>query len=158
MFARKKGFYRTCKPLFAIYCWNLESYSSRSRPVHLSMVANRFSSEWNLINSSVLNILTSHIAASYSILVLLLRLISLMIFPQTALELNGVLNSSKKQSFFHHDFLVPGFRDRFADLWATKNTDGCSVTKMLCPGFAMVSERLWATGASLWTWVHARCT
>ena len=30
-----------------------------------------------------------------------------MIFPQTALELNGVLNSSKKQALFHHDFLVP---------------------------------------------------
>ena len=28
-------------------------------------------------------------------------------FPQTALELNGVLNSSKKQSLFHHDFLFP---------------------------------------------------
>ena len=28
-------------------------------------------------------------------------------FPKTPLELNGVLNSSKKQSLFHHDFLVP---------------------------------------------------
>ena len=27
--------------------------------------------------------------------------------PQTALELNGVLNSSKKQVLFHHDFLIP---------------------------------------------------
>ena len=32
----------------------------------------------------------------------------LVVFPQTALELNGVLNSSKKPSLFHHDFLVPG--------------------------------------------------
>ena len=32
-----------------------------------------------------------------------------MIFPQTALELNGVFNSSKKQALVHHDFLVlPG--------------------------------------------------
>ena len=30
-----------------------------------------------------------------------------MIIPQTALELNGVLNSSKKQALFHHQFLVP---------------------------------------------------
>ena len=30
------------------------------------------------------------------------------LFPQTALELNGVLNSSKKPSLFHLDFLVPG--------------------------------------------------
>ena len=29
------------------------------------------------------------------------------IFPQTALELSGVLNSSKKQALFHHDFPVP---------------------------------------------------
>ena len=29
------------------------------------------------------------------------------IFPQTALELNGVLNSSKKEVLFHHQFLVP---------------------------------------------------
>ena len=28
-------------------------------------------------------------------------------FPQTALELNGVLNSSKKQALFHHHFLLP---------------------------------------------------
>ena len=28
-------------------------------------------------------------------------------FSQTALELNGVLNCSKKQALFHHDFLVP---------------------------------------------------
>ena len=28
------------------------------------------------------------------------------IFPQTALELNGVLNSSKKQVLFHHHFRV----------------------------------------------------
>ena len=27
-------------------------------------------------------------------------------FPQTALELNGVLNSSKKQALFHHHFRV----------------------------------------------------
>ena len=34
----------------------------------------------------------------------------ILIIPQTALELNRVLNSSKKQSLFHHGFLVPGFR------------------------------------------------
>ena len=28
-------------------------------------------------------------------------------FPQTALELNGVLNFSKKQALFHHHFLIP---------------------------------------------------
>ena len=33
--------------------------------------------------------------------------ICINVFPQTALELNGVLNSSKKQTLFHHDFLVP---------------------------------------------------
>ena len=30
-----------------------------------------------------------------------------LIIPQTALELNGVLHSSKKQALFHHHFLVP---------------------------------------------------
>ena len=30
-----------------------------------------------------------------------------MFFPKTALELNGVLNSSKKQALFHHHFLLP---------------------------------------------------
>ena len=30
-----------------------------------------------------------------------------LFFPQTALELNGVLNSFKKQALFHHHFLVP---------------------------------------------------
>ena len=30
-----------------------------------------------------------------------------LIVPQTALELNGVLNSSKKQALFHHHFLIP---------------------------------------------------
>ena len=39
------------------------------------------------------------------------------IFPQTALELNGVFNSSKKQSLFHHLFLVRvGFRVGFRGL------------------------------------------
>ena len=30
----------------------------------------------------------------------------IVFFPQTALELNGVLNSSKKQVLFHHHFRV----------------------------------------------------
>ena len=33
-------------------------------------------------------------------------LFSFVLFPQTALELNGVLNSSKKQALFHHHFWV----------------------------------------------------
>ena len=34
------------------------------------------------------------------------NMINMFFFPQTALELNRVLNSSKKQALFHHHFLV----------------------------------------------------
>ena len=37
---------------------------------------------------------------------LLYQILIDFIFPQTALELNGVLNSSKKQALFHHHFRV----------------------------------------------------
>ena len=36
-----------------------------------------------------------------------MAMLVLQLFPQTALELNGVLNSSKRQALFHHHFRVP---------------------------------------------------
>ena len=68
-------------------------------------------------------------------------LCSIMIFPQTALELNGVLNSSKKQALFHHHFWVPGRVPGFVSLLFWHSVPASFLVPGRVPGF--VSLLFW---------------
>ena len=57
------------------------------------------------------------------------------VFPQTALELNGVLNSSKKQALFHHHFWVPGRVSGFVSLVFWHSVPASFLVPGRVPGF-----------------------